>query len=169
VHATIVGGFEIDDAQARLRQQAADLGVGDRVHFPGVVDDTALKGHYQRSHLYVMPSRSDRHKVEGFGLVYLEAGAFGRPQIGCLDTGAEEPIVDGETGFLVPQNDPEALADAIARLHGDRLLLERMGAAARARACAMSWDATVEGILAEYPWRQVSRGFDSRIMRMRRW
>ncbi len=64
--------------------------------------------------------------------------------------GAEEAIVDGETGLLVPQGQPEAAAGAIVRLLRDPEAAARMGAAGRERARLMSWDVTAAKILAEY-------------------
>jgi glycosyltransferase involved in cell wall biosynthesis len=78
-------------------------------------------------------------KFEGFGLVYLEAGAAGLPVIGTLGCGAEEAIVPGETGLLIPQADAGALAAALVRLLENPALRAEMGAAGRARAEAYSW------------------------------
>ena len=67
-------------------------------------------------------------------MVLLEAAASGVPAIGSRVGGIPEGIADGETGFLVPERDPAALAERIAALLDDRNLRARMGAAARVRA-----------------------------------
>lgn len=72
--------------------------------------------------------------VEGFGIVYLEAGAFGKPVVGTRSGGVPEAVLDGETGLLVPPDDPEAAAAAITRLLSDRDLAQRLGAIAHTRA-----------------------------------
>ena len=82
--------------------------------------------------------------------MHLEANACGTPAIGTWESGAEEVIVDGENGFLVPQNDPEALAEAIGRLLADATLVQRMGASGRARAQQMTWQHTVNQLIALY-------------------
>jgi glycosyltransferase involved in cell wall biosynthesis len=82
--------------------------------------------------------------VEAFGIVYLEGMAAGKPVIGCRGTGAEDTIRDGETGFLVPQRDPGAVAQALERLLDDAPLRRSMGHAARRRARQFTWRANVQ-------------------------
>jgi glycosyltransferase involved in cell wall biosynthesis len=79
----------------------------------------------------VVPSRE-----ESFGLVILEAWAQGKPVIATDCDGPRALIADGETGLLVPRDDPQALAAAIRRLQGDPALRQRLGAAGQARAAA---------------------------------
>lgn len=71
---------------------------------------------------------------EPFGLVALEAAAAGKPIVASDIGGLRDIVVDGETGFLVPPGDREALAGAMQRLIGDEKLRGRLGAAARERA-----------------------------------
>jgi glycosyltransferase involved in cell wall biosynthesis len=70
---------------------------------------------------------------EGFGRTIIEAGACGLPSIGARTGGIPEIIVEGETGWLVPPGDANALADALIKAAGERELLRRMGEAARTR------------------------------------
>ncbi len=91
---------------------------------------------YEACDLFVMPSSE-----EGFGLVYVEAGAFGKPSIGCDVMGVPEAIAHEETGLLAPPNDADAVADAMLRLLRDDGGRARMGAAARKRVEAMgTWE-----------------------------
>jgi len=120
------------------------------VHILGRVPDETLIGYYHTADVFALPSINIGGRFEGFGLVYLEAGAAGLPVIGTLGCGAEEAIVDGETGFLVPQYDVEALAGAIIRLLTDADLRARMGAAGRARAAAFSWTNVAAQVRAVY-------------------
>ena len=78
--------------------------------------------------VFAMPSRG-----EGFGLVYLQAMRAGVPCLGSRDDAAADVIVDGETGLLVPQQDPEAIAGALARLLTDDAMRRRLGEASRRR------------------------------------
>jgi phosphatidyl-myo-inositol dimannoside synthase len=96
--------------------------------------------------VFVLPARADGDKVEGFGLVLLEAGAAGLPVIGTRDSGTEDAVDDGVTGLLVAQGDSAALAAALTRLLTDAALSARMGAAGRAKAAAQTWDM----VAAEY-------------------
>ena len=86
---------------------------------------------------------------EGFGIVYLEAAASGTPAVGTMDSGAEDAIVDGETGLLVAQQ-AGAVESGLALLLGDPELLARMGAAGRAEARRRSWDENAARVLALY-------------------
>ena len=86
---------------------------------------------------------------EGFGIVYLEASAAGRPVLGTLDCGAEDAIVDEGTGLLCPQEVP-AIARGLRRLLGDAGLRARLGEAGRAHAVANTWERNAEQVLALY-------------------
>jgi len=116
-----------DDTE-RLRRKAADLGIADDVLFAGYVSDATREALLARCSVFAMPSRQ-----EGFGLVYLEAMRAGIPCIGAVDDGASEPIVHGETGFLVEQSSPEELAASLVMLLSNVDLARRFGAAGRAR------------------------------------
>jgi phosphatidylinositol alpha-1,6-mannosyltransferase len=116
-----------DDVE-RLRTKAAALGLGRTVHFPGFLPDVAVRAVMRNAGVFAMPSRG-----EGFGLVYLQAMRAGLPCIGSRDDAAADVIVDGETGILVPRQDPEAIAGALARLLTDQSMRRRMGDAGHRR------------------------------------
>jgi phosphatidylinositol alpha-1,6-mannosyltransferase len=125
--ATLVMVGRGDDVD-RLRTKAAALGLGRSVHFPGFLSDAAVRGVMRHAAAFAMPSRG-----EGFGLVYLQAMRLGLPCLGSRDDAAGDVIVDGETGLLVPQQDPDAIAGAIARLLTDEPMRRRMGEAGQRR------------------------------------
>jgi phosphatidyl-myo-inositol dimannoside synthase len=116
-----------DDVE-RLRTKAAALGIGRSVHFAGFLSDAALRAVMRHAAIFAMPSRG-----EGFGLVYLQAMHLGVPCLGSRDDAAADIIVDGETGLLVPRQDPEAIAGAVARLLTDEAMRRRMGEAGHRR------------------------------------
>jgi len=116
-----------DDVE-RLRAKAAALGLGRSVHFTGFLPDVAVRGVLRNAAVFAMPSRG-----EGFGLVYLQAMRAGVPCLGSRDDAAADVIVDGETGLLVPRQDPEAISGALARLLTDEAMRRRLGAAGRRR------------------------------------
>ena len=97
--------------RAAAESLAKELGVWDRVHWLGIIDDTAPL--LASSDLFLLPSEN-----ESFGLAALEAMACGLPVIATASGGMPEVIVDGETGFLAPVGDIEALSQ------GARTLLE---------------------------------------------
>ncbi|MFH1098549.1 MAG: glycosyltransferase family 4 protein [Candidatus Uhrbacteria bacterium] len=75
----------------------------------------------------LLPRELPNGDVEGFGIVYLEAGAFEKPVVGTQSGGVPEAIMDGENGLLVPPNDPTAAATAISRILADGALAARLG------------------------------------------
>jgi phosphatidylinositol alpha-1,6-mannosyltransferase len=122
----------VGDGNARpaLEAQARRLGLVDTgaVRFWGRVSDAELRERYRAAKVFAMPSRG-----EGFGLVYLEAMAFGLPCVASLDDAAREVIADGETGLLVRYGDREGLARALVDLFTDEEKRARLGRAGRAR------------------------------------
>jgi phosphatidylinositol alpha-1,6-mannosyltransferase len=116
------------DDVGRLREKARAMGVSSAVTFPGFVDEPTRSAIYQRASLLAMPSRR-----EGFGLVYVEAMAAGVPSIGSTHDAASEVILDGETGFLVAQDDRANLVRRIVELLRDEPLRRRLGAAGQER------------------------------------
>jgi phosphatidylinositol alpha-1,6-mannosyltransferase len=120
--------------ERRLRHLAAATGVGGRVHFLGRLPDRALAHEYERCTVFVLPARrTSDGDLEGYGLVYFEAAAWGRPAIAGRSGGEIDAVVDGRTGILVDGASVEDVAGAIATLLNDRARLEALGAAARAR------------------------------------
>jgi phosphatidylinositol alpha-1,6-mannosyltransferase len=85
--------------------------------------------------VFAMPCRSRLGglEVEGWGNVFIEAAACGRPVVVGDSGGAPESVVDGETGVLVDGRNVEQVADALSRLLEDPPLAERMGKAGRER------------------------------------
>jgi N-acetyl-alpha-D-glucosaminyl L-malate synthase BshA len=108
-------------------EEARALGVESLVHFPGRID--AVAPLLAAADLFLLPSER-----ESFGLSALEAMACGVPVVGSFAGGLPEVVSHGETGFLFPPGDVEAMADAARRLLRDSVLWERMSAAASADA-----------------------------------
>jgi phosphatidylinositol alpha-1,6-mannosyltransferase len=99
-----------------------------RVLFPGFVRADLLEEVYRCCGVFAMPSRQ-----EGFGLVYLEAMRAGLPCVASNCDGAQEIVLNGETGFLVDPDDPTALTEILTRLLTDGELRQRLGCQGRAR------------------------------------
>jgi len=132
VRYTIVGD---GDDRPRLESLARGRGISEIVQFAGRVPPDSLVAWYRDCDVFVMPSvaerRADGWAGEGFGIVYLEAAAFGRPVIAGAGGGAPEAVRDGTTGLVVDGRDVRAVAAAIARLARDAELRTRMGKAGR--------------------------------------
>jgi len=123
-----------------LEKTAAALDVENHVVFTGYVDRPMLISCLRRCQIMVMPSQSDGTDVEGFGIVFLEAGLFGKPVIGIREGGVMDAIQDGVTGLLVDPGDPRALAGAIIRMLKDSEFAVRLGQAGRETALSAGWD-----------------------------
>jgi glycosyltransferase involved in cell wall biosynthesis len=97
-----------------------------------------------------MPSRlpGDGRAGEGFGIVYLEAGAHGTPVVAGNVAGALDAVADGESGLLVDPTDPHAVADAIAAVLLDRGLAQRLGDGGARRARGFAWPRIAERVEA---------------------
>jgi phosphatidylinositol alpha-1,6-mannosyltransferase len=119
--------------RARLDALATTLGVRDHVQFEGHVPADDLPHYYGAADLFVMPSREAPPDVEGFGIVFLEAGACGLPVVGARTGGIPDAVRDGETGLLVPPSSPAALAEALTHVLTAPDVAARLGAAARQR------------------------------------
>ncbi|HET6626720.1 MAG TPA: glycosyltransferase family 4 protein [Nocardioidaceae bacterium] len=144
---TCVGSLDRDPGFVdRLRRQARGDGIGDRVRFTGPRTGQALDTTYADADVLVLASRS-----ETYGMVATEALARGLPVIGTAVGGFPEAVgraPDGSgPGLLVPPDDSEALADAVACWLGDAELRRDLRiVAARRRGTLTGWSATVEKI-----------------------
>lgn len=117
--------------RAEWEQLTADLGLSDRVQFWGNVSAEELPRLYAAADIFCLPSNS---RAEAFGIVLMEAMAAARPCVSTeLSTGTSFVVQDGETGFVVPPRDPQAMAAALHELVVDPDLRRRMGAAGRER------------------------------------
>ncbi|NIA15129.1 MAG: glycosyltransferase [Nitrospiraceae bacterium] len=128
---------------------AAELGVRDRVVFPGHVPDEDVAGLYQLCDVFALPTGQDANgQVEGFGLVFSEAHAYGKPVVAGRSGGVVDAVVDGETGLLVEPDSPGALADAVNSLLGDPDLARRLGDNGRRRVeSELNWTRFTERML----------------------
>ena len=137
---------EDQDQRARLEKLARGLGVSDRVHFTGHLDEARYRAALAAGDVFALPS-----EWEAFGIVLVEAMACGVPCVATRVGGAPDVVVDGVTGRVVPYGDEAALAAAMDALLSDRALAARMGAAGRARAFKeYAWDAVVDRTLDVY-------------------
>lgn len=126
---------------ATLKREAGQLGVAGRIDFLGGVGDAELTDLYRRCILFAMPNRTLADgDTEGFGLIFLEANACGKPVIGGRAGGATDAIVDGETGLLVDGDDKAAIAEALRHLLGDPVARARLAQGGLAHARHMGWD-----------------------------
>ncbi len=137
--------------QERLERLAAETGVKKNVIFTGFINDDEMYTCMAECDLFVMASRDlpEEGEVEGFGIVFLEAGCFRKPVIAGRAGGMVDPVVDGETGYLVDPTNPEDIAQKIVTLLDNKERCERMGSAGYERVMQdYTWDAVARRVLA---------------------
>ena len=124
----VVGDDTVDSSYAAaLRKQIGVAGLEATVRLHGRVSDRELAQRYRESHLLAVPS------YEGFGIVYLEAMAFGLPVLAGVHGGSAEIVDHGVNGFLVEPGDSDGIATHLSALAGDRERLADLGRNARQR------------------------------------
>ena len=138
---------------AHLRDRAA----GKHVVFEHDVSDAQLVDRYRQAAVSVLPSVATDYRgavtehAELFGLAAAEAMACGTAAVVTDVASLPEVVADGETGFVVPPDDPEALSHRLYQLCQDPALAATMGAAARQRVLnRFTWTATADRCLAAY-------------------
>ncbi|MEA2157523.1 MAG: phosphatidyl-myo-inositol dimannoside synthase [Solirubrobacteraceae bacterium] len=127
-----------------LAAKATALGLGDAVEFRGAVSDAERDRCLAGAHVFAMPSRYPPAQIggEGFGIVYLEAAAWGLPAV-AGDVGGPRDAVEHEaTGLLVDPEDAASVAASLVRLLSDLGYARRLGLRGRERASEQfTWDA----------------------------
>ena len=132
-HLRLVGAFASAEIETSVRQTLEMRGLGDDVCIAGVATGDAKWREYAGADVFCYPSSYD---AEGLPIAVLEAMQFQLPVVATRWRGLRSEVREGETGFLVEPNDPEALADRLQRCLGDPELRRRMGARAREVFCA---------------------------------
>jgi phosphatidylinositol alpha-1,6-mannosyltransferase len=121
----LVGG---GDDEARLRSLVQNQNLNQTVLFAGIASDSELTLYYRTADIFTMPNRTTNSgDTEGFGLVFLEAGACAKPVVGGNAGGVPDAIVAGETGYLVNGRSSAEIAEACIKLLTDQNLAESFG------------------------------------------
>jgi phosphatidylinositol alpha-1,6-mannosyltransferase len=137
-----------DGAERRhLERLVAEHRLQDHVCFLGEVPAPDLPHYYAACDIFLLPNRIDEGDVEGFGIVFLEAAATGRPAIGGRSGGVPEAVLDGETGRLVSGTEAGELAATIQGLASSPETRHAMGTAGRERVCrSFTWERAAVGV-----------------------
>lgn len=131
----------------KLVKLANSLKLGEHVIFLGKVSDKDLSAYFQMADVYIMPNKEMKNNdVEGFGIVFLEAGLFALPVIGGNNGGVNEAIVDGQTGLLVDPQDIGDITQKTIRLLTDDALAAKLGMQGLARSSEFTWPEQIEKI-----------------------
>ncbi len=138
VHYAIIG---IGVDREHLMQLAAEAGLSERVHLLGHVSVEDLPRWFCAADMFAMPNRNVNNDTEGFGKVYIEAGACGRPSVAGMAGGTGAAVLDGITGLRVDGESLKEVTDGLRRLLTDTELAKRLGEQGRKRAVEkFSWD-----------------------------
>ena len=149
VRLAVVGDGPLRPA---LAEQAAALGIADRVELTGFVPTAELTRRLEECDALVLPAVQDaKGDVEGLGVVLIEALLHSRPVIASDSGGIPDIVVDGRSGLLVPPGDEGALAGAIARLMDDPALAARLAEDGRTLVAErFSWDTIITELTGIY-------------------
>lgn len=135
-----------------LEARAAALGLGERVRFEGFVPAETLAAYFAGCDLFILPAIFDsKGDTEGLGVVLVEALSDARPVIASRAGGIVDVIKDGETGYLIPPADADALATAIVRVMENPEEARRLGEQGRAYVeREFSWPVIIERLRSLY-------------------
>jgi phosphatidylinositol alpha-1,6-mannosyltransferase len=132
--------------EQRLQKLAAELGIMDSVRFAGRIPEELLPDCYSLCDVFAMLNREEANgDLEGFGMVFLEANAAGKPVIGGRSGGTADAILEGKTGFRVDANQLDELTATLRMLLTDANLRRQLGTAGRDR------------VEREFQWRDRAR------------
>ena len=133
------------DERSNIERLIVEHGVADQVQLLGEVDDETMISCYQQCDLFALANRQVGRDIEGFGMVLVEAQSCGRPVLAGASGGTRETMRIGETGIIVPCEEPQRLAEELTTLLSDRDRLESMGRAARPWVVEnLDWNALTE-------------------------
>jgi D-inositol-3-phosphate glycosyltransferase len=151
VHLAIIGGEpdasprQMSAEMARLQKLCDELSLDQTVVFMGKRDQDKLPYYYSAAEVLVMPSH-----YESFGMVALEAMACGTPVIASEVGGLGFLVQNGETGYTIPNGDPDVLCEKLSMLLNDASLRQAMGQRAAQYAQSYTWDKIAAQIVNVY-------------------
>lgn len=143
----------VGDLTEQLKELAAHVsGNSAEIIFTGKLSPEALASEYKTANVFTLPAIVDsKGDTEGLGVVLIEAMELGLPIVASNVGGIPDVVIDGETGILVPEKDPEALASAYKRLAAEPELVKHLlaGAQKRINEC-FTWDGIIQRQIEVY-------------------
>lgn len=139
--------------EKRLNEIVSEKGLQNSVLFVGYVEEDQLPAYYNLCDIFILPNRITKSSAlkgdyEGFGIVFLEAGACGKPVIGGRSGGVVDAVSDGLTGYLVDPFSPEEIAKKIKILLDNPLSIKMMGEMGRRR------------VIENFDWKVLIKRFE---------
>ena len=147
----IVGVGDLTEELKKLASESATPNSAEII-FTGKLSPEALANEYKTANVFTLPAIVDsKGDTEGLGVVLIEAMELGLPIVASNVGGIPDVVIDGETGILVPEKDPEALANAYKRLASNPELISQLLAGAQKRiAECFTWDGIIERQIEVY-------------------
>ena len=136
------GQEKMNEEMQRLQDLRVKLGVGDLIIFLGKRDQDSLQYYYSAAEMLIMPSH-----YESFGMVALESMACGTPVIATQVGGLQHLVLDQETGFTIPNDNPDALEEKITVLICKPELREKMSQSSASYAQSFSWNTIINNLI----------------------
>ena len=151
VDALAPAGLRHDEGEATRVELRHDEGNAEII-FTGKLSPEALANEYKTANVFTLPAIVDsKGDTEGLGVVLIEAMELGLPVVASDVGGIPDVVVDGESGILVPEKDPQALANAYKRLESDPALVQQLLEGSRRRiAECFTWDGIVARQIETY-------------------
>ncbi len=144
-HCVIVGGGPLED---RLREVVAEVGLAGHCTVLGPAPQRDVTEYFRNCDVFALPCHTLKDgDTEGFGLVFLEAGACRKPVVAGVAGGTVEAVADGETGLLVDGTSIAEVAHALDRILTDPKLAESLADEAWQRSQTMGWRRVAERFL----------------------
>lgn len=134
-----------------LKQKVKNLDLEDGVLFLENITNKELPYFYDISNIFAMVSTTTKDDVEGFGIVYLEAGIFKKPVLASKIGGGAEAVQDGKTGILIDENSVIEAKEAILYLLNDKILSYELGENAYKR------------IMNNFLWEDIYKKLENRL------
>lgn len=139
----------IGEDQAYLSNLSRELGIEDRVHLLGHVSPADLPRWYNACDVFAMPNRDINGDTEGFGMVFIEAAACGKPSLAGIAGGTGSSVIEGVTGQRIDGNSIQEVANCLCKLLAHPDLAQALGAQGRKRALREhSWQHVAEKTMA---------------------
>lgn len=146
----VIVGSERGEYFTRLQSLISQLGIGDKVIFKEGISDQDLVNLYMNAKIFILLSQNVNYDVEGFGLVFVEAAAFGLPSIGSKYCGAEDAILNKQNGWLVEPQDIDQIAEKLLELLKNQKMYSDFQKASLAFAPSFDWSIRIKKYLQIY-------------------
>ncbi len=140
-----------DGWKGYLERLVSELNLEQHVLFPGIVSDEDIVKYFAVCDLYVhTPRITAKYYFEGFGIVYLEAAALGKPAVATDAGGIRDAVIDGQTGYVAKDENVEEVAAYIHQLLADEGKRNKFGNSAKEYALRHSWSCIADQYIALY-------------------